>query len=56
LLPTLHARAVRLSDDGLAAAELGERLGIDPTESRALLRVGRTMLATLEALPDPTVG
>ena len=52
LLPTAHARVLVLADQGLKPIDLARRLRIDPSAVGPLLRVARTKLAALQALPE----
>jgi transposase-like protein len=54
LLPTAYARVLVLADQGLAPVDLARRLGIDASAVGPLLRIARTKLAALQALPEET--
>jgi DNA-directed RNA polymerase specialized sigma24 family protein len=53
LLAPAHVKILSLSDQGLDAAELAERLGLEERAIDPLLRVARSKLAALEALDEP---
>ena len=53
LLAPAHVQILTLSDEGLDAGELAERLGLDKSAVDPLLRVARSKLAALEALDEP---
>jgi hypothetical protein len=49
LLPPLHARALRLRDEGRAECEIAIQLGLDDDQVGPVLRVGEAKLAQLLA-------
>ena len=53
LLAPAHVQVLTLSDQGLDAGELADRLGLDEQAIDPLLRVARSKLAALEALDEP---
>ncbi|MEJ2856836.1 MULTISPECIES: hypothetical protein [unclassified Saccharothrix] len=46
-LPVLHARALRLRDEGRSTEQVAEELGLEPEAVGPLLAVAEAKLATL---------